>query len=57
MSHTRDIQSNGLCSSLITWVSVIGSGDKMACSRVVVVFNVISRTALTRNSVSRRVCR
>ena len=32
MTRTRDIQSNRLCSSLITWVPVIGSGDKIACS-------------------------
>ena len=33
MNRTRDIQGNELCSSLITWVPVIGSVDKIACSR------------------------
>ena len=38
MSHTREIISNTLllcrlCSSPITWGTVIGSGDKIACSR------------------------
>ena len=33
MSHTRDIHSNRVCSSLITWGLVIGSGNKIACRR------------------------
>ena len=33
MTRTQDIQGNRLCSSLITWVPVIGSVDKIACSR------------------------
>ena len=33
MSGTRDIQSNRLCSLLITWGPVIGSGYKIACNR------------------------
>ena len=33
MSRTRDVHSDRLHSSLITWGLVIGSGDKIACSR------------------------
>ena len=33
MTRARDIQGDRLCSSLITWVPVIGSVDKIACSR------------------------